>query len=302
MKMFEKDINSCASPPFSHESSLNKENISPNKVEVCMLPCQEFDWSQPLPNVVDMDDNDYEPVQIEPKKPVFVPMLYEESSTECEYITDEMIDIGGKILTQIACTNLSYSTYRPSADVKPAVIESHTCPVCGKQRELVELSQYFMKSGMSDLNDIVSGQPITIGNACGNAVFEAQRTMESHIVNILQNARSSLHLRPTELVLAISYFDRLFKQHWACSTFILFRQSIRSVFVGCLLIAHKMSSDSPYQNSYWAQVFNLELAALNEFERTVLILLEHNMGFVGDEGIEKYHGWRCLIDRENRFW
>jgi hypothetical protein len=43
------------------------------------------------------------------------------------------------------------------------------------------------------------------------------------------------------------------------------------------------------------------LAALNEFERTVLILLEHKTGLLGDEGIEKYYKWRNLIDRENRF-
>jgi hypothetical protein len=43
------------------------------------------------------------------------------------------------------------------------------------------------------------------------------------------------------------------------------------------------------------------LAALNEFERTVLMLLEHRTGLVGNEGIEKYYEWRSLIDRENRF-
>jgi hypothetical protein len=80
--------------------------------------------------------------------------LYNETVVENEYVRDEMIDVGSKILTQIACTNLSYSTYLPSLDIKPALFQTHSCPVCESHSELISLSQYFLKSGMSDLNGI----------------------------------------------------------------------------------------------------------------------------------------------------
>jgi hypothetical protein len=141
---------SCHSPYQIHNS------LSPFTSEVCASPNRQTVRQLPemLVNVGEINDS-YEYGVFQTKRPtISMAGLNETSSIENEYITDEMIDITGKILTQIACTNLSYSTYQPIANVKPTSLETHVCPVCQSHTELINLSQYFLKSGMSDLNDI----------------------------------------------------------------------------------------------------------------------------------------------------
>ncbi|KAA6394668.1 MAG: hypothetical protein EZS28_009803, partial [Streblomastix strix] len=59
------------------------------------------------------------------------------------------------------------------------------------------------------------------------------------------------------------------------ATFRLFRPVLRKVFVVCMMIAHKTSSDTPIGNKYFAQAFGMGLPELNEYEYTILEMMEY---------------------------
>jgi hypothetical protein len=155
-KMFEDDKINCNCDNSCHLPCQNHNSLSPFNLEECVSPNRQVTRQLPemLINVAQINDGCDKYGVLQTKRAASMAGLNEEGNIENEYVSDEMIDITGKILTQIACTNLSYSTYQPMGNIKLPYLETHVCPVCQSHIELVNLSQYFLKSGMSDLNDI----------------------------------------------------------------------------------------------------------------------------------------------------
>lgn len=204
------------------------------------------------------------------------------------FITDEMISNAAKYAAQIACVNLSYSTYIPSSSTDPSA--HHCCPICQRSL-LLAVSQFFYNNNMDDIHDLSPGMPINPSTPKFAATLQVQQGMEHSLTKILQSLRAVLHIRPTELIHALHYFDVLLKRHWMCSTFILFRQSLKTIFAVCCLIAHKMNSDNPFRNTAWSELFGMPIQTINEFERSILTLLEYETRL--DE--DGYHQLEAIV-------
>ena len=90
------------------------------------------------------------------------------------------------------------------------------------------------------------------------------RRVESTVMAILIRLRERVHIRETELFHAIALIDRV-----VCKPqeqFVFSERELSMTILISLLLAHKMSADITYPNSFWCSVFGIPLASLNESE------------------------------------
>ncbi|KAK2956472.1 hypothetical protein BLNAU_8526 [Blattamonas nauphoetae] len=81
-------------------------------------------------------------------------------------------------------------------------------------------------------------------------------------------------VRETEVVQAVFYLTTLLSKHWCCSAFAFFRNNVHPLFMCCVIVAHKLSTDSVFGNGMWSQSFNLPLELVNLLELCILKLLD----------------------------
>lgn len=187
-----------------------------------------------------------------------------------QHITPINIQKAASYITQIACVNLSYSTYKCT--------HNHTCALCEKSH-LKAIADFFINNNMDDLRSTSCGASIDVLKPSTEIqnIINTQKTFENSIVVILQTLLENIRLRLTELIVGVVFYERLLKWHWECSVFVIFRQSLKTLFLACILVAHKINTDCVYNNLYFSQLFNVSLSTLKEFENGVLSLLDFDL-------------------------
>ena len=160
--------------------------------------------------------------------------------------------------------------------------QSCSCPIC-KKSTLFSLTQTLLRQQKNHPSSLTSPLPSQeFVYSLSNGVYESD--MVSTLKRMLEVLRVTFRLRKTELISAVALFLRILHQHSFCFVFYyLFRSSLKTLFLACLILAHKSSSDVCFKSSAFATVFGVPLDTLNHFEIGVLELLDN----------------RCLVDSKN---
>ncbi|KAH7824531.1 uncharacterized protein MONOS_6990 [Monocercomonoides exilis] len=192
-----------------------------------------------------------------------------------------VLSMAASHVSQVASLSLGVLAMDKRADID---YES-CCPICAKTG-LTEVASYFYRSGMKDRScgiDTSCGLKLRglvekgLENEYQQCLLATQAETYTSTLKALKVLQTHLRFRTTEIVQAVILFDELWKKHWKCGTFILLRGSMKSAFFVCLLIAHKQNSDHTFKNKMMAEAFQLPLLTLNEFERTILALLDYSV-------------------------
>ncbi|KAH7828409.1 uncharacterized protein MONOS_3070 [Monocercomonoides exilis] len=143
------------------------------------------------------------------------------------------------------------------------------CEICKKTNlpELVE--EVLQKENGTQLKCLPSKDSfVTINH------IEFERDMSAMITRILKVLQRTFRMRTTELIQAIILYGRICNDHCKCSSFVhLFRNSLKTLFLVCVLIAHKANADITIRNSCWGEAFGLPIATMRQFEEAALDLL-----------------------------
>lgn len=108
-----------------------------------------------------------------------------------------------------------------------------------------------------------------------NGTYETD--MKVTIAKMLIVLSKCYRMRETEAVQAVALFERILQLHWKCFAFTyLFQSSLKTVFLTCVVLAHKSSVDQPFTNALICQGFGIPLFTLNNFESSMLDLLSFN--------------------------
>jgi hypothetical protein len=163
--------------------------------------------------------------------------------------------------------------------------ESQCCEVCKKQGLLnvaIKCSEKLKNM-------------INVNEKSGRGDFER---FGEDIYNIIKGLEE-IELRESDIINGVWMFDTVIKRHSQCSTFVLLRNNLKIMFLGCLIIAHKISADITYQNVVFVDLLRkngmgITLKIVNEFEKTILCLLDYDLS--GCIKTEKYNSMAKAMD------
>lgn len=147
------------------------------------------------------------------------------------------------------------------------------CDIC-KKTKLVQMAErieaHMKSSGSSQLSSC------DVFNLIENGSFE--KNMLSGLNHLFIFVKNNFRIRTTELIQGLNIFTRICYLHHNCRCFFtLFRNSLKTLIVSSILIAHKMNADATISNKYWAPSFGLTPKVLGDFEDTVLDLSDWNL-------------------------
>lgn len=150
-----------------------------------------------------------------------------------------------------------------------------SCSVC-KQSFLLKITEQFLSRRGSSVSKNHSDIPSEVFvSSLSDGSYEAD--LNSTISKIIIVLIRHFHFRATEFIQAVALFDSIIKCHWGCFVFTyLFHGSLKTMFLSCLILAHKCNSDIVYSNAEFARTFGVPVYTLNHFERSVLDLLSFN--------------------------
>ncbi|KAA6369707.1 MAG: hypothetical protein EZS28_034765 [Streblomastix strix] len=171
-------------------------------------------------------------------------------------VTDAEIFNGANIAAQAAVSALSYQAYGD-------VYEELCCAACRKAGLIPKLKKFYEKGKNKQVGQVNFGDQEILGQLV-NSFGQDMCAMRLHF-----------KICSAEAAAGILLFVNLCKKHWLCTTFQIFRPTIPQIFVTCMMIAHKISMECPMGNKWWAVAFGMQIKSLNEFERTILIMMDY---------------------------
>lgn len=208
-----------------------------------------------------------------PNEPIFSDSQF--SSGSITRISSFVTDI---ISQTYIMSSTSHPPYPAGSQVSPSSlhISPCCCSVCANSGMYPVAVQY-MNSFASQCSNRAFrpsiDSPFTFAKAMHYYQKEIQVPLE-HAISFLQR---ELRVRLVEVATGALLFEDFCKQHWRCATFVLFRTILKTIFVVCVMIAHKLSADHCLSNKHWAQKVNIAPDVLNEYERDVLAMLNYNV-------------------------
>jgi hypothetical protein len=135
-----------------------------------------------------------------------------------------MINKVSQYLSQLACMNLAYATYKPerNKDImsSSSVVEPlpHSCPNC-QNSYVPALALSFLHLHRDDLQLTPSGSPVDVSLEGNRNILLTQQSFSYAAAYTLKFLQCGLHMRESELIVGACLFERLLKQHWQCSRF-----------------------------------------------------------------------------------
>ena len=164
----------------------------------------------------------------------------------------------------------------------PLESESHgdisCCKLC--QRTLSSLAAKTLRKSYDDYSSLQSTQRSNY-TLYSHSIREQLRlntfhsTFVSRLSWALQRLHRTIYPSTAELIQASYLFKHLVETHIGCRPFmLLFQESLSTLFLTCLLLSHKYNTDNVIPNKYWAAAIHFHPSILQEFEATVLDLLE----------------------------
>ena len=150
---------------------------------------------------------------------------------------------------------------------------SSSCFLC-QQSSLAQLTTQFLSRDTVTPHHLTNPQVSSeFIEQLRNGHFE--KNMKSMLEKVLHILSSSFNLLCTEGIQATALFCRILQTHQNCFIFwYLFRKSLETLFVACVVVAHKMNADNCYQLQSFASQLGLPLSVLSQFEGSVLELLD----------------------------
>ncbi|KAJ4456865.1 hypothetical protein PAPYR_7791 [Paratrimastix pyriformis] len=101
----------------------------------------------------------------------------------------------------------------------------------------------------------------------------------SVVKGMLLKLKKYAQLRLSELLTAVVYIDTLSRRHWNSGKgrFSLKRSNLSAILLLSVMLAHKVGTDRPLANTWWARLFSANVSALNRAEKSYLELLEYHV-------------------------
>lgn len=194
-----------------------------------------------------------------------------------------------RVTTFVASIIAQTSTFTPVKPLPPNNMQSHDsaenqyaplcCDVCVRAG-IYPVAQQYCKNGYPDtaMSHSYAPQP-SVNDAIhyAKAMNYFRKEIQAPLENALVYLQRVLRLRTVEIVTGALLFEKFCKMHWRCATFVLFRSILKTVFIVCIMIAHKTSADECINNKHWAATVNIRLEVLNEYEKDIWAMLNHDV-------------------------
>lgn len=219
---------------------------------------------------------------------------------ETSYFNKKYFNPVARFVAQVACIALRGSVSAQANLTLYSKPLQYSCQVCCNSF-LYKFAQAILRQEKSNSSVDTSVLPSKdfISSLYNNSY---EQDMESTIVKVFEVLNSVFHIRTTEVVQAVALFDRILKQHWRCFVFTyLFKTSLKTLFLACILVAHKQSTDCCYRNSSFTKEFGLSLQTINSFEKAVLDLVSWDTCVKKDVYNCFHHALIDIIDKNNCF-
>ncbi|KAH7830503.1 uncharacterized protein MONOS_11406 [Monocercomonoides exilis] len=186
------------------------------------------------------------------------------------YITSEMlIHNTAKIVSRIIAELSILCTFNSTTNSK---IEN-CCSMCQKAG-LHEVAHHFCQEGyFKEGNHSIGNDSLELQKEMENAACEAY----AQLLRVIIKLKEKFRLRETELIQGVIMFNKFCSRHWRCSCFILFARLLKTMFLVCVMVAHKTSADVCIKNGAWASNFGISINALNEYERDFLVMMDYDI-------------------------
>ncbi|KAK2949557.1 hypothetical protein BLNAU_15539 [Blattamonas nauphoetae] len=98
--------------------------------------------------------------------------------------------------------------------------------------------------------------------------------LDSDLASCMALFSSVFNVRRSELVHALMLLRKLFERHETCPLFSMLASQPILLFIVCMVLAHKTSTDTPIRTRKWAQAFDIEPRMLTLLEYACLDLLD----------------------------
>ncbi|KAH7817764.1 uncharacterized protein MONOS_5514 [Monocercomonoides exilis] len=283
--------------PYQHETGVTSVPLLPSGLPPYFSDgsgpsCCPPEWRtlSPQERAIQAQQQHFKNFQPPPWRPVF----------ESDPISDLVLAVIVRHVSQIAVFCVRFAALDKSRQ-KLEVTDCRECKTAG----LPEVASYFMESGMNERAsgvDTLNGARVAAKAHFGHehefaeALAATKGEVELHLSQTLGMLQKHMRFRQTEILQGVILFDRLWKTHWNCSSFVLLRWKMKTTFLVCVMLGHKMSSDSTFQNDLMAHILRIPLSTLNEMERTLIQMMGFNLNVHGDEYIqyEEWVGGGCL--------
>ncbi|KAA6382818.1 MAG: hypothetical protein EZS28_021656 [Streblomastix strix] len=179
-----------------------------------------------------------------------------------KFVMDYEIINAANIAAEASISALSQLTPETNEDV-----QMELCCIACKKSNLLPIVKEYCDKGFDKM----------VGPVNPNNSEIVKTGLVRCIINDICTMRTNFGLCSAETAQGLALFVTFCQRHWLCATFRLFRPVLQKFVVISMMIAHKANSDRPFANKWWAQSFGMNIEELNEFEQTLLVIMDYQV-------------------------